>query len=102
MSVYIIPLTPAPQNFGIVLAGVTYNLTVKWNTVAQCWVMDIADQNSVKILSGVPIITGADLLEQYAYFNFGGKLIAQTDGDLQAVPTFENLGVQGKLYFVTS
>jgi hypothetical protein len=52
-------------------------------------------------LSGVPIITGADLLAQYAYMNFGGQLRAQTDGNLTAVPTYENLGNAGHLYFVT-
>lgn len=102
MTVYEIPLNPAPQTFGIALAGTNYNLTVKWNTASLNWVMDIADANNNPILSGVPIITGADLLAQYAYMNFGGQLRAQTDGDLTAVPTYTNLGSAGHLYFVTA
>ena len=100
-TVYEIPLTPVPQTFGITLAGVVYNVTFTWNTQSQNWILDIADQNNANILTGIPIITGSDLLEQYAYLNFGGKLIAQTSGNAQAVPTYENLGTDGNLYFVT-
>lgn len=102
MPVYEVPLTPIPQSFGISLDGVPYNLTVKWNTVALCWVLDISDQNDTDILTGIPLVTGADLLAQYAYLNFGGQLTCQTDGDLTAVPTYENLGTDGHLYFTTS
>ncbi len=100
-TVYSIPLTPVPQTFGITLAGVAYNLTFTWNTNSQNWILDIADQNNNDILTGIPLVTGSDLLEQYAYLNFGGKLIVQTTGDVTAVPTYENLGTDGLLYFVT-
>ncbi len=44
--------------------------------------------------------TGSDLLAPYAYLNFGGKLVAQTTNDTNAVPTMANLGSSGNLYFV--
>ncbi len=99
---YEIPLSPMPQQLSIALAGVTYNLNVYWCDPAQCWMLDIADSTETPILTGIPIVTGADLLEPYAYLNFGGQLQVQTDQDTFAVPTYDNLGVNGHLYFVTT
>ncbi len=100
-TAYEIPTSNIPQVISISLAGVTYKLTNKWNVSGNCWVLDIADTNSNPILSGIPLVTGVDLLEQYGYLNFGGQLFAQTDHDLTQVPTFTSLGVNGHLYFVT-
>ncbi len=96
-----IPLTAVPQSFSISLNSVIYNLTIVWNTQSTSWTLDIADVNSNPILQGIPLITGADLLEQYAYAGIGGSLYVQSDGDQTAVPTFSNLGTTGHLYFVT-
>lgn len=78
------------------------HMTVKWNTAAACWVADFTDQDKAPLLSGVALVPGADLFGQFEYLAFGGKLIVQTDGDVNAVPTFSNLGQQGKLYFVAN
>ncbi len=103
MAVYEIPLSPTPQRFSITLAGVEYILTVKWNAAQDAgWTVDIADAFGAAILSGVPLVTGADLLAQYAYLNFGGQLVVQTDHDTDAVPTFDNLGETSHLFFVVS
>lgn len=97
-----VPLVPAqPQRLSLSMAGIFYQLTIKWCAPAVCWILDIADSLGNPLVSGIPIITGADLLEQYAYLGIGGKLIAQTDHDTFAVPTFANLGDTGNLYFVT-
>jgi hypothetical protein len=95
-----IPLIAAGQTFSVTLVGVTYNMTVRWNVPAACWMLDIADTNDSPILNGVPLITGADLLEQYEYLDFGGQLIVQSDNDPTEVPTYVNLGTLGHLYFV--
>ena len=76
-----------------------YQITVKWNNNCQSWVIDIADSNGNPILSGIPLVTGVNLLGQFGYLNFGGQLVAQTENDPSAVPTFTNLGTQGNLYF---
>lgn len=76
-----------------------YKMSYKWNVPANCWVVDVADDNGVPILSGFSMVTGADLLQQFAYMGFAGQLIAQTDHDADAVPTFANLGVNGHLFF---
>lgn len=95
-----IPLLPTPQTLSITLGGTSYNLLFYWCQPSQCWVMDIFDVGGNAILCGSPLITGADLLAQFAYLMFGGELIVQTDHDTDAVPTFTNLGSTGHLYFV--
>ena len=97
-----IPLTSVPQRFSISLNGVTYQLRSIWNDVAQVWVIDISDSSGVLIVGGIPLVCGADLLGQFTYLGIDGVLIAQTDSDPNLPPAFENLGVTGHLYFVTS
>ncbi|WP_250512703.1 hypothetical protein [Caballeronia sp. INDeC2] len=103
MAIYEIPLSGVPQSFQIALAGVTYKLTLMWREAPQGgWFLDMADAAGNRILSGVPLVTGADLLEQYEYLGIGGELWLQTDGDEAAVPTFDDIGTTSHLYFVTA
>lgn len=91
-----------PQQLSITLAGVVYQLTLVFrNDPAGGWYLDIADASNTPLLQGLPLVTGADLLAQYAYLKFGGKLVVQTTSNPDAVPTFDNLGADGQLYFVT-
>lgn len=100
-TAYEIPATPSvPQTFAIALSGVTYVMTLTWNTVVYCWVVDLADSTGTAILQGVPVVTGADLLEQVAYLQLGGNLVAQTENDVDAVPTFDNFGINGHLFYL--
>lgn len=102
MTPFEIPLQPsAAQKLVVTMANVQYTLTFRWNVPANAWIVDFADENGAPIVEGIPIVTGADLLAQLRYLNFGGALIAQTDNDQDAVPTFSNLGVTGHVYFVT-
>ena len=98
---YTIPLTNASQQISIALGGVIYILTVKWNASAECWVLDIADQSGNPIVQGLALVTGCDLLGQYGYLALGGQLICMTDYQSDAIPTFNNLGSNSQLYFVT-
>lgn len=99
-TTYQIPLSPQPQKQRISLSGVYYNLTVKWNIQTNCWILDIADVNNNPMISGMPLITGADLLAQYKYLNFNGILIAACDNNMFQVPDITNLGTTGHLYFI--
>jgi hypothetical protein len=101
MSTYLeIPLSPNPQSFQIALVNVTYGMTVVWNVVNASWMVDISDASGNPILQGIPMITGADLLGQYAYLSFGFKLVCQTDNAPDVVPTFADLGTTGHLYVI--
>lgn len=100
---YLIPLTNIPQVFNIVLAGVTYIMTCRWNDADEAgWQIGLADQvTGNEIVNNIPIITGADLLSGLTYLGIGGSLYAYTAGDVLAPPTLDNLGVDANLYFVT-
>ena len=100
-TVSVVPLISAPQTLSISLNGVIYNLTVTWNVPSQAWLLDIADTNGNNLLNGAPLVTGCDLLEQYAYVGIGGSLYVLSSGDVTAMPTFLDLGTQSNLYFVT-
>lgn len=67
---------------------------------AASWVLDISDVSNNPILQGIPLVTGGDLLEPFGYLNLGFQLIAQSDFDPSAPPTFDNLGTTGHLYVV--
>lgn len=97
---FLIPLQPTPQTLSISLAGKTYNLTVRWNNPNQTWVVDFRDSNDNDIVLGIPLVTGEDLLAPFGYLGIGGQLIVQTTNNVDAVPTFANLGSLGNLYFI--
>lgn len=101
-TIYEIPLSGQAQTFNITLGTVSYQFTLKWNTASNCWILDIADDAGDAILSGIPLVTGADLLEQFTHLGIGGGLYVQTDGNVQAVPTFTNLGTDSHLYLVVA
>lgn len=99
---YEIPLSPTPQTFGITLNEIDYNLTFRWNQASQSWQLDIADANLTMLVAGLAVITGAGLLGQFSYLGISGQIIVQTTHDTFAVPTYENLGDAGKVYFVVA
>lgn len=102
MTTYEVPLSAEPQTFTISLAGTVYRLRVVYADVAEGgWIIDISDVSGNPIVAGIPLVTGHDLLEQYAYLGIGGQLVVATDGDPDAVPTFANLGTTSHLYFIT-
>lgn len=103
MSTFVIPLRAIPETFEISLAGKLYSMTVKWNDSPEGgWVFDLVDGiTNESIAANLPLITGANCLAGLDYLGIQGELLVFTDGDDQAVPTFENLGSESNLYFVT-
>jgi hypothetical protein len=106
MQAFEIPLVPSPQRFAVQLGGTGYSLTFQFRNAGLpeaggTWVVDIGDSLGNPLVCGIPLVTGADLLAQYAYLNFGGALVVTSDGDPDAVPTFDNLGITSHLYWVS-
>lgn len=101
ITTYKIPLLPQTQQFEISLLGITYNLMVVWNAAANAWILDILDALQVPVLTGIPIVTGVDLLGQHRHLNIGGGLVALSSPDQFDVPTLTSLGDSSQLYFVT-
>jgi hypothetical protein len=103
-----IPVIPSrAQSFKITLNNNDYLFSFKWNRISNCWILDISDPiGGEGILTGIPLITGVDLLEQFPYETIGenGHFIVYTAAIRVApdsVPTFDNLGVEGRLFYIS-
>lgn len=105
MQIFEIPLSGVPQRFPITLSGVTYVMTFQfrvfgpWNSGQGTWHLDIADDNGLPLATGIPLVTGANLLQQFAYLNFGGELWVVTEGS-DATSTFDGLGTDSHVYWL--
>ena len=97
-----LPLQATPQMVSVALNGTTYQMTVWWNFQNSTWHLDIADSSGNDLVTGIPMVTGVDLLAQYEYLGIGVQLQVQTDNNTFAMPTFDNLGSGSHLYVVTS
>lgn len=99
-STYEIPIQPGgPQAFTVDVFGVTLNIRLSYqNAPDGGWIIDISDVDGNPLVLGQPLITGQDLLEQYPDLGIPAVLFVATDGDPDAVPTFENLGATAHLY----
>lgn len=103
MNAFSIPFRPAtPQRMVVTLAAVDRRLTVRWCPPASAWILDVDSPSGEAIARGIPLVSGANLLEQLRHLDLGGGLIAQTDHNPEANPTFTGLGDTGHLWFVTA
>ena len=101
MTFYEIPLQPTNQNIRISILNVTYIIrTYYCDRENGGWVIDISKSDGTALVQGIPLVTGADMLGQYEYLGLGFGLIFASDGDINAVSGFNDLGVSGHLYVV--
>ncbi len=96
-----IPLTNTPQQFDITLSNISLTMVLQWNSFLDNWVISLLDKASqLPLILALPLVTGVDLLLQYKYLQIPGSLYIYTDGDQEAVPTFDNLGEESNLYYI--
>ena len=100
MSIARIPTSPMPQRFLITLsAGQTYQLVTQYRDAPEAgWTLDIGEPNGTPVISGIPLVTGVNLLAQYQHL-IVGSLFVLSDVETWAVPGFSDLGVSSHLYF---
>ena len=100
MTIYEIPLTSQPQTFSVTFPnGAAYQMRLIYQfNDDDCWILDIADATGNLLVCGIPLVTGADLLAQYAYLGLGVKMFVTTDADISEPPHWWNLGVSSHLY----
>lgn len=102
-SFFEIPLSPTPQRLRATLNGQQYTLTFIYRGTpdgAGGWIMDVGDANNNPLASGLPLVTGADLLAQLQYVGINGGMAIGSDGNGSDVPGFNDLGINSHLYFV--
>jgi hypothetical protein len=100
-AVFEIPLEPKNQQISVQFGLVVYLLRLTWLASEDnpCWILDILDEEGVPVLTGVPLVSGADLFEAFPDLAFGGKLYCGHDGDMQAPPLYADLGSTSHLYW---
>lgn len=94
-----IPLSPDNGQFSVSIAGKTYLMRVVWRE--PCWYLDLLNADQSPIALALPLITGSDLLAQYACLDLGFALVVGTDIAGQENPTKTDLGITSHLYVVT-
>jgi hypothetical protein len=94
-----IPLTPDNQKFSISLNSVSYQMNVVWRDTPG-WMLDLLDSSGTNLVTGIPLVTGADLLAQYGYLGLGFALVMLCDDATQEYPTKTDLGTGSHLYYV--
>jgi len=99
MTISEMPLQPQNQAFSITIAGNIFKVSVIWREA--CWYMDLSDSTGTLIAGSIPLVTGADLLAQYAYLNLGFSLFVVCDADGQDYPTENDLGIGSHLFIRT-
>ena len=101
MNIFQIPFTNNNQKFNITLSGKQLLITCRWNKEMPAWVVDIQDAlTNAYIITGVALVTGANLFKQFYYTGVTGFLVALTSGDPYEVPTFESLGNESQVYYI--
>jgi hypothetical protein len=99
-TVYELSLQPADQIFFLSLGDFRYRCQLVWcDAVEGGWILDFFNEEGAELVCGIPLVTGADLLEQYRYLNIGGggHLYCTTYGDPDAPPTRDNLNSASRL-----
>ena len=96
-----IPLINEPQVFEIDLSERAYTIVCRWNPEMPAWQMCWRDAvTGQPLLTCLPLVTGVDLLAQYKHLGIPGRLFCYTEGDAEAPPTLDNLGIEGQLYYL--
>jgi hypothetical protein len=87
------------QTFKVDLEGNTYNFRVMYNSRIGVWTFDLSDEDGNPLASGVTMVLGADLIDQ---FNLGiGSLIMVSLSPQRADASDSNLGSEILLVHVT-
>ncbi|WP_210530609.1 phage baseplate plug family protein [Pantoea ananatis] len=95
-----IPLSPDNQKFTTDINGGSYQIRSLWRD-SSGWVVDLMDASGAPVVSDIPLVTGANLLSQYAYLNLGFGLVVVCDDPGQDYPTKTDLGIKSHLLVVT-
>jgi hypothetical protein len=101
MAYKIVPLTTDPnQSFTITLPidsiNITLGLGIRYNLVANYWVMSVSDSDGNLLIDSLPLVTGeypaSDILGQYEYLGIGSAFVVNVSNIDEDLPTDTTLG----------
>lgn len=92
-------LSPDNQQFSMAVKGNSYSFRVLWRDI--CWMLDISDDTGAIIIAGIPLVTGADLMEPFNHIGLGFSLLVVCDVPGQDYPTETDLGSRSHLCIIT-
>lgn len=101
MAFQIINTTNAPNQTMLVSLNVNgatlkLNLTLRFNEMAQYWVLTIADADNNVLADSIPLLTGtwpaANILQQYQYLGIGSAYIINLGTGVADYPGINDLG----------
>jgi hypothetical protein len=89
----LIPLDSAPGQAWQVAVNINgstslFFVTLNYNEVGNFWEMTIEDSNQNLLLDSLPLVTGTNLLGQFAYLGIGSLYIVNASG--VATPNYPN------------
>ena len=93
-----IPLQPNSQILAINISNIMYTFNIIWRDAG--YVLDIQDVYQNNIVTGLSLVTGADLIDQLTYLDLPFSLVVVSDVDSSLVPTYTSLGQQSHLCVV--
>lgn len=96
-----LPLNASPaQSFTCQLGDIKYFFEVQYNSRSSVWTMNLSDDSTrTRMLSGVPLVLGVDLLGPYN-FGIGSMIVLDKTGQgLDA--TANDLGDRVCLYWIS-
>jgi len=97
-----IPFVNTNQIFRITLNGQNLIVTCVWNQELPTWVVSIQNANNqAYIVTGVALVTGVNLFMQFYYTGLSGDLVVYTNGNPGALPTFDSLGNETSVFYIT-
>ena len=101
MGYKIIPLTTEPNQILSVTIpvndkNITLNLVIRYNVMANYWVMTIKDSFGNILIGSIPLTPGeypaADILGQYQYLAIGSAFVVNASNTDIDIPTDTTLG----------
>lgn len=98
MSLLKLPLAGSPEEFETEINNVTYHLRFTWNAESSRWALDLSLPDGTALIRNLALVTGENLLAQYAHLGLGFALYLDVDGSFEAEAGFGDLGTQAQIY----
>jgi len=87
-------------DFSTTLEDDSYQISIKYSTLEECWYMDLKGVTNEVDLKGMKLVGGVDLLEPYAVIELGKMYIVDMSSRYED-PNYDNMGDRFQLLYVT-